>query len=257
MALAVGVRSARSEPLAVPHVPSPVHRFGEVKAGVVVEHEFAVINPTNVAVRITRVRTSCGCTVAKVEPDVIPAKGKVALRVVLKTAGRTGPQRKHVFISTDYPQAPFLRCSVEGKVRPAVAPAKVGPAMPLPVIEHSVHDFGTLPAGQAVVHDFQIRNTGTAWLEIQRVRTSCGCLVGKVTPKRIAPGKSRVLRVVLKTTGRIGRQRLSVHVTTNALTKRTLVCWVQGTLVQAGAVPQIPVELSAPPTAPAPPAAKN
>ena len=236
MVLTLGTRWARSASAALPHFPAPVYRFEEVKAGAVVEHEFVIANPTEVAVRVARVRTSCGCTVAKVDPDVIPAKGQASLRVVFKTVGRTGAQRKHIFVSTDHPQATLLRCSLEGKILPGEnAPPLPAPVMPLPNIAKSLHDFGTVPSGTVVEHDFRIRNEGTAWLEIQNVRTTCGCTAGEVTPRRIAPGGSGVLHVVFKTGNRVGPQRKSVHITTNSPKKRLLVCWIEGKLTPRAA----------------------
>lgn len=109
-----------AEDPAQPHITDPGYRFPDMVPGDEVRHVFVIANPVDTPLCITRVRTSCGCTAGSVEPETIAPHGEGKLEVVFKTIGRTGPQRKHIFVSTDSLQAPLLRCSVEGTLLPPV-----------------------------------------------------------------------------------------------------------------------------------------
>ena len=43
-------------------------------------------------------------------------------------------------------------------------------AVPVIVVEESIHDFGQVSQGEAVTHDFRVLNQGTAPLEIKKVK---------------------------------------------------------------------------------------
>jgi hypothetical protein len=110
----------------VPAIVQPTYSFGSVVCGGEISHDFLLENPTDTPLEVIRIRTSCGCTAGKVEPETIPAHGTGRLHVVFKTGHRTGMQRKHVFISTRHPDAPLLRCSLEGTLLPQSPLGTVG-----------------------------------------------------------------------------------------------------------------------------------
>lgn len=49
-------------------------------------------------------------------------------------------------------------------------------------------DFGSVPQGTPVSHEFEFTNTGTEPLIITGVQASCGCTVASYTQDPIAPG---------------------------------------------------------------------
>jgi hypothetical protein len=69
---------------------------------------------------------------------------------------------------------------------------------PKAVAPEPVRDLGTVPKGEKIAHDFEIRNDGGAALEITEVRPSCGCTVAEFD-KTVAPGKSGKVHVVVDT----------------------------------------------------------
>ena len=66
---------------------------------------------------------------------------------------------------------------------------KSAPGEPRPVIEVSdlKHDFGTIEPDQVLEHTFTIRNAGDAMLEIEGLRTSCGCLTLEASSLEVPP----------------------------------------------------------------------
>jgi hypothetical protein len=77
-----------------------------------------------------------------------------------------------------------------------------------------IKDFGVVPKGEKVVHDFMIRNEGDLPLEITEVRPACGCTVVDYD-KTIAPGKTGKVHAEVDTSTFNGAVAKSVAVFTN------------------------------------------
>lgn len=106
------------------------------------------------------------------------------------------------------------------------------PPHPRIYVAERVFDFGVRPNGVPVEHDFVIENRGTLPLTIQRVRTSCGCTVGQMTPSAVPAGTQGLLHVRFDTHNRTGRQSKSIYVLSNDPDNPNVVCRLEGTLEQ-------------------------
>lgn len=85
---------------------------------------------------------------------------------------------------------PALACLYMLLASPAsAAPAEEAAAGPRPqmTIETPFFNMGDISPGSLVQHEFILKNQGTADLELQDVRPSCGCTVASYD-KIIAPG---------------------------------------------------------------------
>lgn len=80
------------------------HRFGDVKEGTVVKHDFHFTNTGDVPLLITKARSTCGCTVPSYpEAPVAPGESGV-ISVSFDTKNKYGRQRKPVTIRANtYP----------------------------------------------------------------------------------------------------------------------------------------------------------
>ena len=87
-------------------------------------------------------------------------------------------------------------------------------SQPKAVAVDPIKDVGTIPKGDKVNHDFEIRNDGGAPLEISDVRPACGCTVASFD-KSIAPGKSGKVHVLFDTATFNGPVAKGVTVYTN------------------------------------------
>jgi Protein of unknown function (DUF1573). len=77
-------------------------------------------------------------------------------------------------------------------------------------------DFGVIPYGKVVSHDFTVINKGNANLLIYKVRTSCGCTVGSFDSKPIKPGGQGKITIRFDSTGKQGKIVNIVTVESNA-----------------------------------------
>ena len=69
--------------------------------------------------------------------------------------------------------------------------------------------------GKTLRKEFRLRNAGDRDLVLQRVRTSCGCTVGKLARTTLEPGAATSLSVSLATGTSRGRLVKSVLVPSN------------------------------------------
>ena len=81
-------------------IKAPDFDFGTVRSGTTVEHDYVVENNGTVAVRISQVRSSCGCTVVQASNEDIPPGGKSTIHVRFDTTGRNGRQHKSIYVQT-------------------------------------------------------------------------------------------------------------------------------------------------------------
>ena len=90
-----------------------------------------------------------------------------------------------------------LMATVVGFVAvPAVVVAEGRPVISLGT---QVYDFGSVAQGAKVVHEFEIKNSGTADLIIQRLSPACGCKATQLTTPVVRPGATEKVRVTFDT----------------------------------------------------------
>ncbi|MET0636826.1 MAG: DUF1573 domain-containing protein [Chitinophagaceae bacterium] len=63
------------------------------------------------------------------------------------------------------------------------------------LVKQTEHDFGKIPQGKPVFHNFEIVNTGNEPLTLQNVQATCGCTTPEWSREPIAPGATSVIKV--------------------------------------------------------------
>lgn len=90
----------------------------------------------------------------------------------------------------------------------------------------NTYDFGTVPQGTPVTHNFTLTNTGKAALILSSVTPSCGCTSPEWPKEPIAPGKSAVIKVTYNAQA-MGVFNKNITVISNASTPQT-VLYIKG-----------------------------
>lgn len=119
----------------------------------------------------------------------------------------------HAFRITESTSSPAVAAATVAM--PSSGPAKPTLEYPTIQIADPVFDFGTAERGDKVEHAFPIRNVGKATLVIEQILPSCGCTTAGLDQKRIEPGQSVDLKVVLDLKGRIGPQNNTIVIKSN------------------------------------------
>jgi len=126
-----------------------------------------------------------------------------------------------------------------GEFDPA-ASVPVGGPLPTVDVPEPIHHFGTVGKGATGEHEFLIRNTGLAPLEVTKGATSCTCTVSEfeeseggsaAATKSIAPGASAKLKVQWRGKGDGGPFRQQATIRTNDPRRPEIALVVEGTVV--------------------------
>lgn len=94
------------------------------------------------------------------------------------------------------------------------APAAAKAGQPKAVVVMPIKDVGTVPKGEKIIQDFEIRNDGSVPLEITDVKPACGCTVASYD-RTVAPGTVGRVHLVVDTVNFTGPIAKGVTVLTN------------------------------------------
>lgn len=97
-------------------VQPAAYHFGERSASDVVASVFTVRNEGQLPVRILGVSSTCGCTTAKIDGDVVAPGARLEIRVQITLEGRKGEQRFSLHVRTDDPDSAVLTVPIRGMV---------------------------------------------------------------------------------------------------------------------------------------------
>lgn len=88
--------------------------FGKIPQGKPVIHVFEVTNKSNVALKISNINASCGCTTPEWEKDKVVAPGEKTKITVGYNAAAEGPFTK--FITVSYNDTQSKQLTIKGEV---------------------------------------------------------------------------------------------------------------------------------------------
>jgi hypothetical protein len=81
-----------------------------------------------------------------------------------------------------------------------------------PLFSERSHDFGPVPRGAKVRHNFVLNNKLSEPLTILDVRASCGCTTGRASSNLVPPGQSAEVEAEMDTRNFVGRKDTVLHV---------------------------------------------
>ena len=90
-------------------------------------------------------------------------------------------------------------------------------------MEETSHDFGTVKAGEIVVFDFTLTNTGKQNLIIKNAEVDCGCVQVHVVKDIIKPGEKGNIEVEFDSRGLFGKQLKTIDLDWNCKEPKQLV----------------------------------
>ncbi len=188
------------------------YNFGTIVQGDTVSHSFEIYNKGNAELRIVNVRASCGCTAATPAKTNLQPGDSTELTVVFNSNGKMGTQNKIVYIKTNDPSNTVYSVRFNGNVVSDKSLLGENPKIYFPEI---THDFGKVENGKVVDYIFKFVNEGNSVLNIQNIKTSCGCTAALVSSKSVKPGEDGTIKVQLNTKGHNGKMVRTVTIKSN------------------------------------------
>jgi hypothetical protein len=102
-------------------------------------------------------------------------------------------------------------------------------------------DFGEVPEGPQVTHEFKFTNTGKEPLVLSNVRASCGCTTPSWPKEPVLPGKESAIVVTYNTQGRPGPFTKSITINSNANEANKIII-IKGEVVKEDPEKSVPKE---------------
>lgn len=96
--------------------------------------------------------------------------------------------------------------------------------------ENDTYAFGIIKPGDVIEHKFEFTNTGTKDLVITNAEATCGCTQPSFPFIPIPPGEKGYIGVKYDSTGKLGSQKPTVTLTTNAYPKTQKV-YLEGVVI--------------------------
>ena len=100
-------------------------------------------------------------------------------------------------------------------VAQTTVPVTVTPPVEVLELKEVEFDFGKIPQGKPVTHDFMLINTGKTALVLDNVQASCGCTTPEWSKEPIGPGASTMIKVGYNAASE-GQFHKSISVTYNS-----------------------------------------
>lgn len=182
---------------------TPVHDYGRVMSGPNVAHDFWFTNPGTDVLRVTNVRTSCGCTTAGAWDREIPPGESGRIPIQISTAKVSGKFSKTITVDTNVKESPQVMLRIEGEVW---RPVEVTPP-------HLSFGRLTANATQPMTAEATIVNNMTEPLEIKGVTSQNPAFRAEAIP--IETGKRYKLVVTANPPFATGNLTSQIKIQTN------------------------------------------
>lgn len=189
--------------------------FGTIIEGTIVSHDFFIINEGDSDLEINDVGASCGCTVARPAEDKLEPGESTVLKVTFNSANKKGNRKNFVTIRSNDPNNKQYRVVTTANVLSRDEQPDEIKNAPMVYLSKLNHDFGTVKEGSVLELDVLVKNLGKSDLQIERVKSSCGCTAALMSEETIKAGNFGSLHIELDTSNISGKRTRTVSVSTN------------------------------------------
>jgi hypothetical protein len=162
---------------------------------------------------IRKVKASCGCTAVTPSKTRLVPDDSTQIKVKFNSTRRTGKQKKYVYILSNDPEKPQLRLSFQANIISKKGNNKID--KPSIKLSKYNHNFGNVKEGEKLEALIDVKNIGTSQLNIERIKSSCGCAAALMSTKKLLPNESDKLKIVFDTKNLSGQVARTVTLFSN------------------------------------------
>ncbi len=206
-----------------PNIPRPIidagdgiHDFGTVWVGPVLKHTFSIKNTGTDVLKITKVKPSCGCTLAGTHPKEIKPGDTGQFPFSVSSTKLRGRFEKAVTITSNDPSTPSLRLRLRGEVKRYidVAPASV--------------QFGKLYGADPKERVLKLTNNTESPLALEISKQPGGNFTAELVER--VPGQKFEIKVTANPPFDSGIFRKYVEISTNVEEQKTIKIDMRGSV---------------------------
>jgi len=189
------------------------YNFGEIKEGETVSHNFIIFNRGTDVLKISKVKASCGCTAANPTKTELLPEDSTSVKVEFNSNRRSGMQKKYVYVFSNDPETPQLRLAFKANIisknkeniieKPSIKLSKYN------------HNFGNIKQGEVLDLSIDVFNNGDSDLQINKIKSSCGCTAALMSSKLLQPNEKGELKIEFDTTNLTGQIARTITLFTN------------------------------------------
>jgi hypothetical protein len=95
------------------------------------------------------------------------------------------------------------------------------------LFEETSKDFGSVPRGPTLKHDFRLLNRTRTPVNIASVRVSCGCVTARAVKSHLQPGEETTIQTLMDTTRFTGAKTVTIYVQFNLPSYAEVRLWLQ------------------------------
>lgn len=180
---------------------NPAFDFGAVYPDAVVNHSYILTNQGTHAVKLLKLRTTCGCTTAIAATNVLAPGQATTVDVVINFKGRRGRQTKSIYVETDDLLNRSVRMNFTGVV-----------VVPIDVQPEGIH-FGTVGAEERLEREVLLTADSTNVFHVLSATSDFPRVTVTTEPREV--GKQYLVKVVCDGPRKAGTFMTSVQVATD------------------------------------------
>ncbi len=203
-----------------------VHDFGSVKEGEVLSYVFIFKNEGNAALKITKVKTSCGCTAALLSTQEVQPGEKGELKVNFATRGYEGRVSKYIFVESNDPSQPQAQLEVTALIQV--------PPRPRIELDRFSLDVGLVVEPEDILGEVKVKNAGDLELSVEFTHDEASFFSeGKrvAFPLKIAAGKTSRIEIRVPSQEKKGVIREYILIKSNDPLRSTFSLHLSGYVV--------------------------
>ncbi len=146
IALVLGSALASGLGAAGPKISFDIEAYdwGVIYQGETASHVYQIKNTGDETLKISQVKTSCGCTVAKDWPKTLAPGNAGVIKVSFNSGSRQGRNEKSIAVHSNDPERPLVQLKIRGDIK------KIIDILPSHIIS-----FGTVTIGEGAERTFE------------------------------------------------------------------------------------------------------
>jgi uncharacterized protein YdeI (BOF family) len=180
---------------------NPDFNFGKIFKGQKAEHVFKFENRGKDILKISKVKTSCGCTAVMLTKKIIPPDKTGEIKATFKSGSFKGNVTKSITVMSNDPNSPKYKLTLSGEIIEEIS------AKPRNI------KFGSIYLGKKIDKTITIKSVTESNFKIKKITSSKPFVKASIAEEN---KEGYIIKVTLKDNHKIGRFSGGIHLETDS-----------------------------------------
>jgi hypothetical protein len=203
-------------------IESDIYDFGSILKGTTVVHTYVIKSVGQDTLIVSKVRPTCGCTLAPLSSDHIAPGQEATVRAAFNTRKFNGRVEKYIFVDSNDPISPYLKVSFTAVINNPLATIQTDPLEA---------DFGSIKSGANAEAKVHLTNADQKPMDLVIAEQSSADIKAKFLKAHLEPNSATdlVLDITPHSNGEI-KESITIDSPTNDDARITIP--ITGTVTQ-------------------------